>query len=401
MSKMSWRFNPMDTLFFRESRPHDAVGGAQLGSLFPPPARTVAGAVRTLIGNLDQVDWEDFAKPSPEQDVSVRLRDKIGIGDELGNLNLKGPWLVKAQQRLFPAPLYLLKQPQTGEMVRLRIGCPVSCDLGQKDNGEIVPVRLPMLPPGNAGAKPAENVWLSAADYSRVLQGEVPQGTLYEKEQLYREEPRLGIALDEARRTVKEGLLYQTRHIRPLDDVGVEVDLDGIGLDAAGSKPNTVRLGGEGRLVCVGQVSYEKPESPFPSAPEPNADTVGLILNLMTPADLAGHWLPDGFMPEEVDGVLSWRGNIAGYDLRIHAAVIGKARQEGGWDLAAQKPRLVKPLLPAGSAWYCTLAQGQELNDAIAAIHQAMQIGKDRRLGRGQLAVGLWQKQEYQIEEES
>ena len=39
-----------DTWFFREFRPHDAVGASELSSLFPPPIRTLAGALRTLIG---------------------------------------------------------------------------------------------------------------------------------------------------------------------------------------------------------------------------------------------------------------------------------------------------------------------------------------------------------------
>ncbi|WP_407647963.1 type III-B CRISPR module-associated Cmr3 family protein [Endozoicomonas gorgoniicola] len=40
-----WRliFTPVDTWFFRESRPHGAAGADRLESLFPPPVRTVVG----------------------------------------------------------------------------------------------------------------------------------------------------------------------------------------------------------------------------------------------------------------------------------------------------------------------------------------------------------------------
>ena len=37
----AWQFVPLDTWFFRESRPLESVGGAQLTSQFPPPVRTL------------------------------------------------------------------------------------------------------------------------------------------------------------------------------------------------------------------------------------------------------------------------------------------------------------------------------------------------------------------------
>ncbi|WP_308874159.1 type III-B CRISPR module-associated Cmr3 family protein [Thiothrix subterranea] len=67
-------FNATDTLFFRESRPMEALGEAQ--SVFPPPVRTLAGAVRTLIGEHFQVQWHEFDQkkgniPLPPTSVSA------------------------------------------------------------------------------------------------------------------------------------------------------------------------------------------------------------------------------------------------------------------------------------------------------------------------------------------
>ena len=42
---------PLDTWFFREARPHGSVGNSELGSQFPPPVRTLLGALRTAIGD--------------------------------------------------------------------------------------------------------------------------------------------------------------------------------------------------------------------------------------------------------------------------------------------------------------------------------------------------------------
>ncbi len=60
MSAKQWCFEPLDTWFFRESRPFGTVGGSELTSLFPPPARTVAGAIRTLIGENANINWNNY-----------------------------------------------------------------------------------------------------------------------------------------------------------------------------------------------------------------------------------------------------------------------------------------------------------------------------------------------------
>ena len=54
------RLTAFDTLFFRESRPFDAIGGSELASVFPPPPRTVLGAVRSAIGDALGADWKQF-----------------------------------------------------------------------------------------------------------------------------------------------------------------------------------------------------------------------------------------------------------------------------------------------------------------------------------------------------
>jgi CRISPR-associated protein Cmr3 len=94
-------FNAIDTLFFRESRPMESQG--ELQSVFPPPIRTLAGAVRTLIGEQAGVVWSEFNEAHPVSKV-------IGYGDNLGVLTLEGAWLTLSGERLFPSPLVLLNK---------------------------------------------------------------------------------------------------------------------------------------------------------------------------------------------------------------------------------------------------------------------------------------------------
>ncbi len=87
MIKKHWSFSPVDTWFFRESRPYDSIGGTQLNSLFPPSARTVAGAVRRFIGEQVDIDWQAFEKGDGTKHTlsPIDLCEQIGDANQLGN----------------------------------------------------------------------------------------------------------------------------------------------------------------------------------------------------------------------------------------------------------------------------------------------------------------------------
>jgi hypothetical protein len=146
----------------------------------------------------------------------------------------------------------------------------------------------------------------------------------------------------------------------------------------------------------LAEVDVEPEDAGIPSAPEPTSRTLGLVVVLLTSADLGGSWLPPGFSAHPGSGQpRAWRGELRGIPLTVHSAVIGPAVREGGWDLAARKPRPVRSLAPAGAAWYLTVDDasggsitGEALAPAIRVLHGARLA--DDALGHGQLAVGLF-----------
>ncbi len=381
MTAKQWVFTQLDTWFFRESRPSDSIGGAQLSTVFPPSARTIAGAIRTYIGEQEHVNWELFNKGKTYK----ALHDQIGIGDDLGQLQLIGPYLIYQGERLYPVPLTLLKKEEDAQLTRLRPGDPVECDLGY--------VRLPELETLIAGAKPIDNAWLTAADLERVLRGENPSNYHYAKD-LFDKEQRLGIGIHPERRTVEEGLLYQNQHVRIRN---VHLDKEQklqfcednlkIGVIVTGIKNNLhhvehaerIRLGGEGRLADI-EIHSELPKLAAPNVKK----TKKITLTLLTPANLEGNWLPEGFTKVQKSSETQWEGTIHGVKLNIITAVLGKALREGGWDLANQKPRDVISLIPAGSVWFCNVKEGD-----ATKLH-GYHIGIETALGRGEIAVGIW-----------
>lgn len=382
MTVMTLRCTALDTLFFRESRPHETIGGSELTSLFPPPPRTVAGAIRTAVGESLGVDWLAFLNAAkngkPYEIGGVDLSRLIGgQGDDLGELALEALWLVHGNERLYPAPRFLMRKED--DFARLRISSGVHTYLGR--------VRLPELPAEKVGYQPMENVWLTRAGLEKVLAGNLPAASeVFDKEPLFAEEPRLGIARNNSRRTVETGLLYQTCHVRPRRGVAIEADV--AGLNEALLTNRIVRLGAEGRMA----VFEAAPGPVFPAAPKPAKDTRGLIITLLTPARFVSSgkaaWLPPGFEPAEENGFGVWKGTINGIAITAHCAVIGKAQREGGWDMALHQPRAVQSLTPAGSCYYCTVDDGN-IAAAIETLH-GKAIGEDRKLGRGRVACGLW-----------
>lgn len=374
----SWQLDPLDTWFFREARPFDTLGSPELASQFPPPAATVAGAIKTLLGRQQGIDWHSF-KPRASADEPAHPDYAA-----LGRLHLCGPFVSQNGAPLFPAPAFLLHKQD--DYQRLRIGQPVETDLGI--------VCLPELPEecrNQGGYKPLERTWLSRSGLERVLEGYVPDpNQVITADELYSPEPRLGIGRNNQTGCVdaEAGLLYQTCHVRPHDQTGLLVGVKGM---ADAVQPEPVRLGGEGRLTLM---HANRQPLPLPQAPGVTGQPRGLILLLLTAADLDNCWRLPGCdhpeCPERDSGEAQiWPCEVNGVRLHIQAAILGKPQREGGWHLAERKPRRVESLVPAGSAWFCTVPNGN-LQAAIERLHLS-QIGDGQTLGRGLLAVGVWE----------
>lgn len=375
--ELTLQLHPHDTWFFRESRPHDAVGASELSSLFPPPIRTLAGALRTFLGECIGIDWQTLTTPLADFD----FQQALGNAHDLGQLQLNGSWICYKGQRLYPAPHYLMQKDK--DLQKLIIGKAVRCDLGT--------VRLPAMPDGHKGYKNLEQRWLTAGGMVKCLNGDTPnQDEVISAEQLFSHEARLGIARDNATRSVQDGKLYQTRHLRLQDDVSLELvakNLHPALINALSTNTGSsiLRLGGEGRMAGL-QVQHHSEALPF--AKDRKTETV--LLHLITAADFNGQLFPEHFNKTEHNGHTVWQGDINGIELMIEAAVIGKVHREGGWDMQNHKPRPVKSFIPAGSAWYCRLTQPYDWQTLNKCLHGHC-IGHDTALGRGQLLLGHWQ----------
>jgi len=364
-------FTPVDTWFFRESRPMESLGGTSLGNQFPPSPSTLMGALRTRIGDMLGADWNNLvAKPLPAW---------WGDTDQWGDLTLGGPWLRIAGEDYFPTPACLL-QAADGKSIRLQPGSAVHCDLGV--------VRLPQIPASTPpGVKPLDDSWLRAKEFRQLLSGQPLPHPLPVKKlpELFQDEYRLGIAINPERRAVVDGQLYQTRHLRSQQDLAVMITLDGLPSEVEAQlhqqliRQPLLRLGGEGRMAQV--TVMEKVSLPSLSGtPTKNSKLLAIALNDI-PISKADWPLPGFVKQQHADGIQCWRGELEGRSLTLLTMTSGKVRRQGGWDLQHHQPRAVQSLLPAGTVFFFDEPLLPHERTAITHLHAGQTIT---------LALGCW-----------
>ncbi|TVS15232.1 MAG: hypothetical protein EA417_13775 [Gammaproteobacteria bacterium] len=371
----------VDTLFFREARQHASLGASELASLFPPPTRTILGAIRTWLGDALGVDWKAFARGDDAH------RQLLGDSDAPGSVTIAALLIHHNRTRLWPCPADLLLggTPGTRTVARLAPGPVVECDLGR--------IALPAAPPGTApGSYVPADAWLTEEGARRWLAGECPQpDQVLRTEDLLAGESRLGIARDNARATVKRGLLYQVRHLRFRESATcIEAYVAGL---PEGLVPKTgrftLRLGGEGRMADVAIEPAQRVPLPSPIVRRQDGQ---LALWLVSPADTE-HGDPAsglaGFTRERGPGSAdSWRGALCGIELRLVSSCRPRAQREGGWDQKAHRPRAVRSLVPPGTVYFCEVLGDMGVAEAASILHGAT-TGPSGGLGRGRLLAGV------------
>lgn len=379
-----FEYSQIDSWFFKESRPMDAIGNNEMQSIFPPTAYSFSGITRSFLGSQANINWPAYRQGNGKAhslDNEIDFCEIMGNpaleATDLGSLKFKGCFPSYKEKALLPAPLSLVKIKDNIDSLK------VSEEACQTDLGF---VRLPELSASMKGAKPLENAWLTQSAFSQVLQGKIPKATdLHSIQDIQTNDPRLGITLSNQTKTAVQGQLYQTSHIRLNADYALQnfLDIDERVIPKQ-TNEHLVRFGAEGRQAFV-NITRESLHIP---APAPDKNTKGLIVYFLTHANFSSQLYPKGFSKTKNNQNQDiWKGILNGIEVTIESAVIGKAVREGGWDLAKHQPKPAIQLIPAGSCWFIT--SDQPLENVIKALHM-QNIGQEAQLGRGLIACGLW-----------
>ncbi len=403
---------PQDSWCFREARPTEALGGMPVASTFPPPAHTVVGALRHLLGSLDNVDWRQ-----PDQ------YQWLGDEQQTGDLSFSFPAVVIQQngtwQRLFPVPAFLLRAKEGLEEGN-RKACkrqqlrktPTETDLGN--------IRLHVPEPD---FEPVTDAWLTPAGWQALANGREPAPEEFIPiHKLIGADNRIGIAKNQTTGATLDEALFElqylsfqngaTLHGNTIEQIGLAVSIEGVPqrlqLHLEG-KTLSVRFGGEGRLATV--VTQEcPPKDPAMSVPQmsdfkppgvnkrqlkkaqkkaSSARQVGLteaIMVMLSPGDF-GCWLPPGFKKIEKDGFTQWQGRIGNQEDSVTVSILGysadRPLKQGGWDSAKRCPKPVRSLVPSGASYFIECDELQRL----ATLLQTTRLGAQTGFGLGQAVL--------------
>jgi CRISPR-associated protein Cmr3 len=177
---------------------------------------------------------------------------------------------------------------------------------------------------------------------------------------LWKDDHRLGIAMDPCSRTAEEGRIYTTETVALKKEVGFLAGVDG----AAGCLPKggLLRFGGDGRGAVVSHCRPDFPETPWQRI----ADEKRFRVVLLSPGLFPDGWRLPGLRDE--NGTYVWRGDT--FTARLVAASVNRVEVVSGWDLARHAPKPAMRVAPSGSVYWLDGLEGE-----VAGLQRLVQNG--------------------------
>ncbi len=356
----SFRLVPDDVLFFRDGRPATRGDDHYLPSIFPPHPSTLYGAIRTRRLLDEGVDLSRLGphRSAAWKELSAELRAELGEWGGFGSLEIRGPWLVRnGEEVLLPAPADLGVTithsprpkrrseepipPKVERVARFLRSAPARTTAG----GHSHPLDL-LYPfsregddwhpwePVDVPPRPARDWFLTPTGFERWAGGGAPEpGDFVHADELWAAEPRVGVAIEEERRSSLEGHLFTYGFVRLRKGVDLGFEARHTEL-APGCR---VRLGGDAKTAWLAKGPS------LPSAPAGAATRLSLALATPTLSETGG-WLP-GFSPGRLDG------SLGKATVRLRAACLPGHVEVGGWDLAKGAAKPLRRAIPAGAVY--------------------------------------------------
>lgn len=335
-------FEPLDVLFFRDSKPFGAGEASFASTTFPLPS-VFFGAIRTKLLSEHCGDfnlYRDNCQRCSKKD-NCEIRVVIGTPEDSGELRVKGPFIAKESGAFeyFPMPKDVIEfKDKNGGLDLLRPirSSPVTTDL-----------KLPIALPWIRNTRAFENAegFIAKDELMKYLKGEIPLKT--DVEELYEKEYRVGIKMSKKTGSSETGFLYSIEFLRLKEEVGFTFYFEG--LDKINFKPGIITLGGEMRVAKVS--SIEDVEWDFEEVKKEIESSKLFKLYLATPAIFDRGWLPS-FINRNLEGEKS------GLKFKLISACVDRAVPISGFDIAERKPKPILRAVPAGSVYYFELLEG-------------------------------------------
>jgi len=354
---------PTEPLLFRTGRPFDAGENNFAESLFPPTPETLQGAVRAAIAT----HWKPNLGLAEAFD-DPELTNLIGVYAEyqrfrVANIALGRRKAPQQVELLYPIPAHIL-QKEDGKRRQMRL-IPFSSSNGIQTN---LPGGMQLLYPDEPlndieGKLEPMKGWLTAQGLHTALwtNKDIAKDDIIQDSEIYTRELRMGLGMNNQKKTTEEGLLYSVEMIRMNHKMnwpytyGFVVDIRlATSADTRSTAPGNyiegdeaqkmlhlpdqgwITLGGERRAAYFEVIKPSATPSHLESSPKS-----GHLLYLASPAAFDDGWQPKPW-PQTLKKPI--------------AAAITRYQPVGGWLLnpgnSGGKNKSVRRCVPAGSVYF-------------------------------------------------
>jgi len=360
---------PVDVLYLRGNKLFGAPGDDALAQM-PPWPSLAAGAIRSRMLVDHQVNLHDFAKGNAV--LSDSLAEALGTPKAPGSFRITHFGLAKREYDHI-APLL----PFPADVVAFK---------DREEHLDIIHMKPQPLPNGVIGAKhtpclpvlkmdkqrkPESGYWLTNSGIAAYVRGETLQPShLIHADELWKTDPRLGIALDGDQHTAAQGKIYTTDVIAMRTDVGFVVTVAG----ASELVPTNglLRFGGDGRAASVQSCSYDPLQPDWNSISQQRR----FKLVLRSPGIFEHGWQLPGM---QSDG--RWHCGFSG-SARLVAAAVSRNEVISGWNIARHQPKPAQRTVPTGSVYWLDDWQG-DMTELKQVVLQGLPCDDPSRRAEG------------------
>lgn len=211
-----YSFNPVDTLFFKGAEPMNMGEHHTASYVFPPPAHTISGALRTAVLLQHGISFEDYGRGNGSQNIL----EAIGRAGEDAPFTVLGPLLTKGDELYIPAPCNWFAEErdddERNEEVTVFRGRMIETTIIKTEHPRICWAKGEKRDLVSLGGK-----WIKGTDLNSHKEAIQVLSTA----DFFAVEQRTGIALHRNRK-IREGHLYSFNHARLKQGVTITFGVD-------------------------------------------------------------------------------------------------------------------------------------------------------------------------------
>ncbi|NOX36046.1 MAG: hypothetical protein GXO78_00765 [Calditrichaeota bacterium] len=365
----------IDTLFFRDGRPFEVGGEANLQ--VPPAPSTFYGAIRSALIAAGRGGLAAFKNGGEHEFKEWVGEDKDSEGFT-ARLTIKGPLFARKMgayiTRFFPLPrdLLIYEEKEKVFLVPTKLK-PLPEDIVTNHK-----IKMLLINPYSQSAE-YRMLFLSEKLFQKYLSGGIQEPyelhygeDLLKIEDVYKSDFREGVSLKTRQKNAETGRLFTMQHMALKSEsnmqMGFYVECE---IPEVFQSNTLLRLGGDGKVAQFQPISVS--EIDMQEVTTQIEKTKFFKIYLATPAIFELGDISQAMFNKSFD-------DSPGLEFELITAALGRGGMYGGYDVAVNVPKVSFPAVPAGSVFYFRLIKGSA-EQVLQAFHE--QCISDRRKNQG------------------